>query len=139
MTKELSDKERPPHQTEFSDEEIAHWRIDRSSEAWEEFVLSGRPSALAKYLEVGGEIDEHIKQLLIDILRHGPKENNAGGKDLYRDSVAFHTICRISELEEIGKTAACRKYAEQTNQELRTVEEQYRRGREIWQAPVAAS
>lgn len=138
MAKEFRDKELLHHQTEFGDDEIAHWREDRASGAWEEFVLSGRPGALARYLEAGGEIDEEVKQLLIDILRHGPK-NGASRKDQYRDFVAFVDIRIIALSEDLTKTAACRKYAEQTNQEQRTVELQYKRGSEISQSLDATS
>ena len=114
-------------------------RIDQQISGWADFSETGKPSGLALYLEAGGEIDEQIRQIIIDILRHGPRKNSRGGKNLPRDNRVYSIVNFIKMSLKITKTAACRKYAEQTNQEQRTVEEQYKKGREIWQAPVAAS
>ncbi len=144
---------------------------DRQTDAWLEFLMTGRPSALAAYLEYKGEVDDDIRNVLIEILRNGPHKNNKGGRDSWRDYTTYVTVKSImlrgtgikkacQEFVEItdpapfadegkwralstdevkflvsrriSKTAACRKFAEQTNQEPRTVAEQYKRGSKVF-------
>ena len=109
----------------------AAYLADRQSDAWTEFAMTGRPSALAAYLEAEGEVDDPIGRILIDILRNGPVENNAGGKDRWRDYVTYVEV-RLVALRDLSKTAACKQYADKTNQELRAVEKQYERGSKVF-------
>ena len=104
---------------------------DRQTDAWEEFLMTGRPPALADYLQFEGEVDDEVRSILIDILRNGPRLINKGGRDSWRDYTAYVEIKMIA-LRGNSKTEACRRYAEKTNQELRTVEQQYERGSKIY-------
>lgn len=105
--------------------------IDRQSDAWEEFLMSGRPTALANFLQHGGEVDQEVRDILIDILRNDPKLLNKGGRDRWRDYTTFVAI-KLIFLGGVNKTEACRRYAEETNQEQRTVEMRYDRGEKIY-------
>lgn len=112
---------------------------------WAEFVMSGRPAALAEYLRVGGEIDDAVRQILIDILRNCSVKKTEGRKDRYRDYMTYFHVGQkttprfkvvgtsISTTSKgLSKTAACQLYAEETGQELRAVEKQYERGSKIF-------
>jgi hypothetical protein len=105
---------------------------DRQADSWQEFLMTGRPSALATYLQNNGPVDEHVRAALIDTLRNGPALINRGGRDSWRDYTAFVAINLLTTWEHVGKTEACRRYAERSNQELRTVEIQYQRGEKIF-------
>ena len=103
----------------------------RQSDAWEEFLMTGRPTALADYLQSEGPVDDGVRKLLIEILRNGPSLINKGGRDYWRDYLTFVYV-NLKRSDCISKTKACRLYAEETNQERRTVELQYERGRKIY-------
>lgn len=103
----------------------------REIDAWQEFSMTGAPSALANYLECGGDVDDNTRIALIDLLRNGPKLINKGGRNLWRDYTTYVEVKCIAVIG-ISKTEACRIYAERTNQELRTVEKQYDRGSKIY-------
>ena len=111
--------------------QYAAYLADRQTDAWEEFLMTGRPSALADYLQFQGEVDDGIREILIDILRNGPRLINKGGRDSWRDYTTYVGVKGIA-LGDVSKTEACRRYAEKTNQELRAVELQYDRGSKLY-------
>ena len=89
---------------------------DRQTDAWEECVMTGRPSALARYLECEGEVDVGIRKALIDILRNGPQKIDTGGRDSWRD---YKTYVRVNSIMLRGAvtTKSCRGNAENADQE----------------------
>lgn len=113
-------------------------------EAWEEFLMTGRPAALAKYLEAEGEVDESVRNILIAILKYGPKLINRGGRDSWRDYLTYIEVNDLTRQyietdrhdgekpRPVSHTEACRLYAAKTNRELRAVEKQYERGEKIY-------
>ena len=111
--------------------EYAAYLSGRQTDAWEEFLMTGRPSAIADYLQLQGEVDREIRDILIDILRNGPRLINKGGRNSWRDYTTYVSV-KCSNLGDVSKTEACRRYAEKTNQELRAVELQYDRGSKLY-------
>lgn len=107
-------------------------REGRRDDAWERFLISEKPDALAEYLAARGEVDDNVRKILIDILRNGPTENNSGGKDRYRDLDTYRNVNYMINIQNLGKTKACQIYAERTNQEQRTVELQFDRGSKVY-------
>ncbi len=114
--------------------ELAALLADRQNNAWEEFLMTGSPFAMAIYLESGGDIDDDIRQILVDILRNGPTLKTRGGKNFWRDYITYNQVELLMSQTppKVSKTGACKIYAEQTHQELRTVERQYERGEKIY-------
>ena len=126
-------------------------RQERAEDAWAEYVMDERPAALAKYLALGGEIDDQVREALVTALIDHPK-GRKGGNRPFRDWQTYlsvieklsrshldFTLVEITKSEE-GRPSqqkpmtlrqAQKEYASETNQELRTVERQYDRGRKI--------
>jgi len=123
---------------EDEDDQAYGFRSDIQSAAWEEYLMTRSPSALAKYLEAGGEVDASVRGILIDILENRQKLNNRGGRNSWRDYVTFTEVNMLEiglhpeTSRSVSRTKACELYAQKTNQELRTVEKQYDRGRRIY-------
>ena len=124
---------------------------ERADEAWAEYVMNEQPSALARYLILGGEVNEVIRAALVDALRDHPG-GRRGGSRPYRDWQTYleielmlksDALDRILEAGQGGGGAggakprpltrqkALEAYAARTNQELRTVQMQYDRGRKV--------
>jgi len=83
---------------------------DRQADAWQEFLMTGRPSALADYLRYEGDVDEHVRAALIAVLRGQEPLLNKGGRDPWRDYRAFLKVGTIERSERVSKTEACRRY-----------------------------
>ncbi|RWC07590.1 MAG: hypothetical protein EOS51_27280 [Mesorhizobium sp.] len=106
---------------------------DRQADAWMEFLMTGRPTALAEYLHYHGPVDTDVRAALIATLR-APALENKGGRDSWRDYQTFVAINVIVTSAGVSKTEACRRHAAELNQELRRVELQYQRGAKIFSA-----
>ena len=57
---------------------------ERADEAWAEYVMNEQPSALARYLILGGEVTDVVRAALIDALLDHPG-GRRGGSRPYRD------------------------------------------------------
>jgi hypothetical protein len=112
-------------------EEWENYLDSRRWDAWAEFVMDGTPSVLADFIELDGEVVGQVRDAVIEVLRNGPGEN-PGGRKRWRDYQAHVAIGLIMAFEEVNFTEACRRYAEKTCQELRTVQQQYHRGDRIF-------
>ncbi len=116
------------------------------ADAWAEFAMNGQPKALAKYLDLGGKVDDLVRQALIKTLKDDPRGKKGGSKP-FRDWQTFVCVenilqssrCRRSlETREdtaverpLSRRQAIQKYADMTGQELRAAERQYDRGKEV--------
>lgn len=101
------------------------------ADAWAEFVMTGKSSALADYLSMNGEFDEHVRNMVITVLREGPFKN-PGGKNLWRD---YKTYCEIKGIMFKSKCSLRQAqliFCNGTGQELRTVQLQYKRGEAVF-------
>jgi hypothetical protein len=116
------------------------------ADAWAEFVMNGQPKALARYLKLGGQVDDLVRQALIEALKDDPR-GEKGGRKPFRDWQTF--VCvehilrssrdrRLSRTQEntavekqLSQRQALQKYADKTSQELRAVERQYDRGAKV--------
>lgn len=135
-----------PNPIPVSEEERQAYFLDRAADAWQEFVLNSRPSALAKYLKAGGEVDEDVRSALIELLKDDPRGNPGGAKPFrdFETYVSVNLMVRVDNLsralnagdspkgkKKLSTRQALIRYAEMTNQELRTVEMRYKRGEKI--------
>ena len=124
---------------------------ERADEAWAEYVMNEQPSALARYLILGGEVDEVVRAALIASLQDHPGGRKGGSKP-YRDWQTYLEIELMLKSNYLDKTLAAlhgegresgskpkalsrqkalEAYAAKTHQELRTVQLQYDRGRNV--------
>ena len=134
------------------DEDLAQILMEgNADEAWLEFKITGEPVLLAMYLKLGGEIDDEVRQEIIKLLISHSKRKNSP-RNPYRDWVAFTEIEILRRNDkytqagikhgffsppltptpkELSFRQACQLYADRTRQELRRVEKQYERGKEV--------
>lgn len=142
MKKPLSDVE----PLSSSDEERDAYLNERANDAWAKFIMNNQPSALAEYLRVGGKVDAQVRHALVKLLQDDPRGLHGGSKP-FRDMETYSSVNLILTMDKfarkpgshgnstvskpISKRQAQVQYAKETGQELRTVELQYRRGREI--------
>lgn len=101
------------------------------SQAWEDYTITGKSTAMAAYLAADGAVDLEVRQILIDLLLNGSKDDRTGGRDDGRDVNTYKEVLLLKMAEGCSKTEACRRFANRYNQELRTVEVRYARGREL--------
>jgi hypothetical protein len=75
---------------------------------WEHYFLTQHPSALANYLELGGEIDADVRIAIITRLREGPPKNK-GSRDNLRDVDVYMAIedIRFQRTIEIVAPGPC--------------------------------
>jgi hypothetical protein len=135
----------PPRQV-TDEERLAH-ENERWNDAWMEFVSNGDSSALAEYLRLGGPVTDQVREALITYLDANPVKQ-VGGSKKFRD---FEVLVHVQgeqlrdklnnlALQRLGDPpkkirsvrAILEAYARDTNQELRTVEKQYQRGKTIF-------
>lgn len=107
------------------------FEADRQADAWQEFLVTGRPGALADYLKYNGPVDDGVRHAIIDILMKKSALLRKGKRNSWRDYKTFVQIDMFCLIEGISKTRACARYAKLTRQALRTVEIQYERGKRI--------
>ena len=134
------------------DPELARILVEeRADEAWGEYVMNEQPSALARYLKLGGEVTEVVRDALIAALQDHPG-GRKGGNRPYRDWQTYLEVKLMLKSDALdrkleagqgdGGTSgskprfltrqkALEAYAAKTNQELRTVQLQYDRGRKV--------
>jgi hypothetical protein len=123
----------------------------RTDDAWAAFVMNERPADLGRYLELGGEVDEIVRQALIEILKNHPKGKKGGSKPylawetyleietMLSQDKTMRTLIRLGKMEapenlpskKLTRNQAFEIYAARKNRELRTVEKQYQRGKAV--------
>ncbi len=110
--------------------EAAH-NVELQLDAWNEFAMTGKSSALAKYLSLDGEFDDDVRKMVIKILLDGPF-HRPGGANLWRDYEAYAAINRI-RMETVILKGKCtlqqaqEEFRKKPKKGLRTVQLQYRR------------
>ncbi len=149
MTADHEQKEPSP---EPIDEELAQILVEgRTDDAWAAFVMNERPADLGHYLELGGEVDEIVRQALIEILKNHTKGKKGGSKP-YDD---WELYCEIDNMVKkdrftralirLGKIdvpdnlspkpltvrQALLSFSGRSEDQLRTVEKQYLRGKAV--------
>jgi hypothetical protein len=113
--------------------------------------MNVQPSALARYLKLGGEVTDVVRDALIAALQDHPG-GRKGGSRPYRDWQTYLEVELMLKSDALDRTLeagqgdggtggsrprsltrqkALEAYAAKTHQELRTVQYQYNRGREI--------
>lgn len=110
----------------YNEEYEAAHNVELQLDAWNEFAMTGKSSALAKYLSLDGEFDDDVRKMVIKILKDGPFSQQ-GGADLWRDYKTYLEIRSIMRQRDCTLRNARDLFRDQTSQELRTVEKQYQR------------
>lgn len=149
MTSDHEQKKPPPEPIE---EELAQILFEGGTDdAWAAFVMNERPADLGHYLELGGEVDDIVRQALIEILKNHPKGKKGGSKPylawetyleietMLNQDKTMRTLIRLGKMEapedlpskKLTRKQACEIYAARKNRELRTVEKQYHRGKAV--------
>jgi hypothetical protein len=147
-----ADHEQKKPSLEPIDEELAQILIEgRTDDAWAAFVMNERPADLGLYLELGGEVDDIVRQALIEILKNHPKGKKGGSKPylawetyleietMLSQDKTMRTLIRLGKIEapedlpskKLTRNKAFEIYAGRKNRELHTVEKQYHRGKDV--------
>ena len=73
-----------------------------SDDAWEEYLMTGKSGALARYVASGGEIDDDVRELIAaELLKERPiKRSNRS--DHWRDYTVYVDVRRKMLLNKIG-------------------------------------
>ena len=147
-----ADHEQKKPSPEPIDEDLAPLPFEgRTDDAWAAFVMNERPADLGHYLELGGEVDDIVRQALIEILKSHPKGKKGGSKPylawetyleietMFRLDKTMRTLIRLGKMEapeylpskKLTRNQAFEIYAKRKNRELRTVQKQYQRGKAV--------
>ena len=121
-------------------------RVQFLDHLWEKYFISRKPKHLAEYLAQGGEVDEQIRTILIDILENGPP-SGTGNRDNERDVETYVAVEKIRFApirgviahldddeplpEKVTLDAAWADYAQSVGAEESTIISQYRRGKKF--------
>jgi hypothetical protein len=116
------------------EEEYENYADSVRADAWLEYVLTGRPSAMATYLAAGGPVDDDIRDIIVDMLRGKTELLNEGGKDHWEDYGVYSRVSSLMLFTGVGVMEACREYIRINGKaiEEKTVWEQYKRGEKIF-------
>jgi hypothetical protein len=81
-----------------------------SDDAWEEYLMTGRPEALARFVELGGEIDDGVRELISAHLRGERPIKYANRSDHWRDYEVYSEVQLVITSTGFGVMEACEKF-----------------------------
>lgn len=76
---------------------------EKQQDAWSNFVYEGDPRALAEYLNLGGEIDESVRNALIYLLKYNTIPSQQRGQNHWRDKSVFTAVSLQISISRIGR------------------------------------
>jgi hypothetical protein len=110
-----------------------------SDEAWEEYLMSGKPEALARFLDLGGEFGDDVREIVVALLRNERPVKYENRSDHWRDYSVYSDVRTLMLQRKCGVMDACKQYVLGKGaltresmffeEEVRKVYQQFQRGK----------
>lgn len=112
---------------------------DQFNDSWMKFVLTGQVTALADYIDAGGEIDHEVRHIICNYLRGELKPDNRGGKNHWSDYLVYVAVDTVSQGKQIGFVEACNLVGTtaKLNLDSRGMQRKYHRGKKLFETKGA--